>query len=180
MAEFRVELVSAELREDPERNTGLYEKLIDIWTDVSNAGGAVGFVPPVDEKDVVPVALEAFHKTVTPWSHLFVAYEKDEPIGLAFLEHRPGPLFRHWATVKRLQIHPDRQAKGYGTRFLQEIERIAREELGLEQVHLTARGGTGTETFYERQGYVIVAQIPGVIRVAADDDRDEIYLIKTL
>src|SRR3954454_3815583 len=30
-------------------------ELLTCWTDVSNAGGAVGFVPPVTEGDVAPV-----------------------------------------------------------------------------------------------------------------------------
>ncbi len=180
MPEFRVELVPSDLRKDLEKAGAFHEVLVNIWTDVSNAGGAVGFVPPVTSTDVLPVALEAFTKAMGEWSHLLIAYLDDEPIGLTFLEQRPGPLFRHWATIKRLQIHPSHQGKGYGTCFLEEIERIGKNDLGFEQVHLTARGGTGTETFYERQGYVIVARIPGVIRVAEDDDREEIYLIKTL
>lgn len=180
MPEPRVELVSSDLREDPEKAGAFYEELINIWTDVSNAGGAVGFVPPVTHVDVLPVALEAFTKAMGEWSHLLVAYENVTPIGFCFLESRPGALFRHWATIKRLQIHPSRQRKGYGARFLEEVERIAKDDLGLEQIHLTARGGTGTEAFYEKHGYAIVARIPGVIRVAPGDDRDEIYLIKTL
>jgi len=33
----------------------LREELLACWTDVSNAGGAVGFVPPVTRDDVAPV-----------------------------------------------------------------------------------------------------------------------------
>ncbi|MGX6449930.1 hypothetical protein ACVU7I_17985, partial [Patulibacter sp. S7RM1-6] len=33
----------------------LRARLLRIWTDVSNAGGWVGFVPPVAEADVAPV-----------------------------------------------------------------------------------------------------------------------------
>ena len=33
----------------------LRRELLACWTDVSNAGGAVGFVPPVTEDDVVPL-----------------------------------------------------------------------------------------------------------------------------
>ncbi|MDQ4065698.1 MAG: GNAT family N-acetyltransferase, partial [Actinomycetota bacterium] len=52
--------------------------------------------------------------------------------------------------------------------------------LGLEQLHLTVRGGTGTEAFYMRHGYEHVATLPAIIRVAPGDDRDELYLIKKL
>jgi GNAT superfamily N-acetyltransferase len=156
----------------------LQEELIALWVDVSNAGGAVGFVPPVTDADVRPIAKEAFGKAASEWSHLLVAFEEDRAVGFCFLEFRPGPLFRHWATIKRLQIHPSLHGRGYGRTFLSHIEEIARRELALEQMHLTVRGGTGTEAFYLGAGYEIVARIPGLIRVAPGDDRDEIYLIK--
>ena len=42
----------------------LRRELLVCWTDVSNDGGAVGFVPPVTEDDVAPVLdklLEGVH-----------------------------------------------------------------------------------------------------------------------
>lgn len=41
---------------DPEPTAGLRAEIITLWTDVSNAGGAVGFVPPVTEERVRPTA----------------------------------------------------------------------------------------------------------------------------
>lgn len=164
---------------DPPLHAALREALVDIWTDVSDAGGAVGFVPPVTRADVVPVAEAAFALVAAGYSHLVVARVDGTPVGFAFLEHRPGPLFRHWATVKRLQVHPTHQGRGLGRALLAECERCARS-LGLEALHLTARGGTGTESFYMGAGYEVVARIPGVIRVAPEDTREEIYLIKRL
>ncbi len=157
----------------------MVEGLILLWTDVSNAGGFVGFVPPVGVEDVRPVALAAFDLVGTGHSHIVVARDEGEVVGLSFMEHRPGPLFRHWVTVKRLQVHPSRQGEGIGTALLKACEEHA-WALGIEQVHLTARGGTGTEAFYQLKGYELVARIPGVIRVAPGDDREEIYLIKAL
>jgi GNAT superfamily N-acetyltransferase len=172
MPELRVEL-------DPSIDP-LSDELIALWVDVSNAGGAVGFVPPVSEADVRPIADEAFAKAAGDWSHLLVAFERERVVGFCFLEYRPGPLFRHWATIKRLQIHPSLHRHGYGRAFLRSVEEIASQRLGLEQIHLTVRGGTGTEAFYIGAGYAEVARIPGLIRVAPGDDRDEIYLIKRL
>lgn len=163
---------------DPPLDGRLLDALTDIWVDVSNAGGSVGFVPEVTRADVEPVADAAFALVRSGLSHLVVAY-RPEPIGFGFIEHRPGPLFRHWATVKRLQVHPTLQGQGIGTEMLFACHRFA-PQLGIEALHLTARGGTGTEAFYERHGYEIVARIPGVIRVAPDDTREEIYLIKNL
>lgn len=173
---------SPELRFElnPELDPSLGDRLRTIWTDVSNAGGAVGFVPPVTEADVAPMADIAFRRVAEGEDHLVVAYQGDHATGFLFLVQRPGPLFKHWATVKRLQVHPDAQRSGIGAALLRAAEELGRRELALEQIHLTVRGGTGTEAFYQRQGYELVATIPGLIRVAPGDDRDELYLIKHL
>ncbi|MBW3577343.1 MAG: GNAT family N-acetyltransferase [Actinobacteria bacterium] len=164
---------------DPLLDRGLRDALIALWVDVTNAGGAVGFVPPVSAADVRPVAEEAFDRVAAGHDHLVVACDGDRAVGLAFLEQRGGPLFRHWATVKRLQIHPSWQGQGAGTALLEVVHRAGRE-LGLEQLRLDVRGGTGTEVFYQRHGYEIVARIRRTIRVAPGDDRDQIWLLSDL
>lgn len=165
---------------DPELDDALRTRLIEIWTDVSNAGGAVGFVPPVTFDDVARVAATTFARATDGDDHLVVAYEDGRPIGFLFLTRRPGPLFTHWVTIKRLQVHPQLQGRGYGSKILELVHDLARTELRLEQIHLTVRGGTGTERFYENHGYQIAARIPDVIRVAPNDDREEIYMVKRL
>lgn len=163
---------------DPTLDPSTRSSLVDIWVDVSNAGGAVGFVPTVSKDDVTPLAELTFERIERGIDHIVVGYD-DEPFGFAFLEHRPGPLFRHWATVKRLMVHPSLQRTGRGHALLNAVAEKA-IELGLEHLHLTVRGGTGTESFYERHGFKEHARIPGVIRVAAGDDREEIYMVKPL
>lgn len=164
---------------DPPLDDRMRRALVRLWTDVANAGGAVGFVPPVTTAEVEEVAGDALAAPAAGRGHIMVAAVGGTPVGLAFLEHRPGPLFRHWATVKRLQIHPTFQGRGLGARLLGAVHDAARA-LGLEALHLTVRGGTGTEDFYQRRGYDLVATIPGVIRVAPGDDRAELYLVKKL
>jgi GNAT superfamily N-acetyltransferase len=171
-SELRIEL-------DPELDGELSESLLELWTEVSNAGGAVGFVPPVTKEDVRKTADIAWRRTRDGEDHLIVAFRDDRPVGFLFLEQRPGKLFRHWATIKRLQVRPNLQGSGLGGALLDETHRIAKD-LGLEALHLTVRGKTGTEVFYERHGYETVARIPGVIRVSDDDTRDELYMIKRL
>jgi GNAT superfamily N-acetyltransferase len=170
--ELRIEL-------DPELDDALSEALLELWTDVSNAGGAVGFVPPVTKEDVRQTADIAFRRIRDGEDHLIVAFGEDGPLGFLFLEQRPGELFEHWATIKRLQVHPSLQGSGLGGALLEETHRLA-PSLGLEALHLTVRGRTGTEGFYERYGYETIARIPDVIRVAPDDTRDELYMIKRL
>jgi ribosomal protein S18 acetylase RimI-like enzyme len=82
-------------------------------------------------------------------------------------------------TIKRLQVQPELQGQGIGSALLRAMDSFA-ASLGLEQLHLTVRGGTGRESWYEREGYKVVATIPGAIRVQPGDDRDEIYMVKEL
>jgi GNAT superfamily N-acetyltransferase len=175
-------LSGIELRLDPELDAATTRQLVALWVDVSNAGGAVGFPPPPPEvtyEDVAPVAESTLRPVREGLDHLVVAYEDGIVVGFAFLEHRPGPLFRHWATVKRLQVHPRSQGRGIGSELLRACHGFARS-LGLEALHLTVRGGTGREAFYARHGYEEMARIPDAIRLSPDDTREEIYMVARL
>ena len=98
-----------------------------------------------------------------------------EVAGFAVLSLPVSPLRRHWATVLRVQVRPEHQGRGLGRVLMAGIHDIARAR-GLEFLHLTARGGTGLEAFYAELGYREFGRMPGAIRVAPGDDRDEIHL----
>lgn len=165
---------------DPELTPELTRQLDEIWLAVGNAGGSVGTPCPVTIQDVRGLSEKAFRSVSEGDDHLVVAYLDGDPVGFGFLTHSPGALFIHWATVKRLQVHPDLQGRGIGSALMQAITTSARDELGLEQLQLTVRDKTGTESFYERFGYQVVGRIPGAIRVAPGDDRDMIYMATRL
>ncbi|MGY1737196.1 N-acetyltransferase family protein [Geodermatophilus sp. SYSU D00684] len=156
---------------DPE----LREALLACWTDVSNAGGAVGFVPPVTRDDVGPV-LDALLERVAQGRERVVVLRADgELAGWAVLSLSVSPLRRHWATVLRVQVHPARQGQGLGRALMTGVHDAARD-LGLEMLHLTVRGGYGIEGFYQGLGYREFGRMPGAIRLAPGDDREEIHL----
>jgi GNAT superfamily N-acetyltransferase len=154
----------------------LRRQLLSCWTDVTNAGGAVGFVPPVTEDDIAPTLDELIRRVREDRAVLALLTVDGEPAGFAVLARAASPLRRHWATVLRVQVHPDRQGAGLGRVLMGGVHAIARDE-GLEFLHLGARDGTGADGFYRRLGYVEVGRMPGAIRVAPGDDRDEILLV---
>lgn len=164
---------------DPPLDDELVSHMAGIWLDVTRAGGAVGGAPDAGPADLEPVIEDALGRVRAGKDHVVTASLDGEVVGFAFLSFRPGPLFRHWATVKRLQVRADLQGRGFGGALLDELARVGKE-LGLEQLHLTVRGGTGTESFYERHGYRIMARVPDVIRLAPDDTREEIYMVARL
>ena len=153
----------------------LRAQLLACWTDVTNAGGSVGFVPPVTEADLAPY-LDAVVERVHQRRELITLLRVDgEVAGFAVLSLPVSPLRRHWATVLRVQVRPELQGKGLGRVLMAGVHDIARER-GLEFLHLTARGGTGLEAFYQELGYREFGRMPGAIRVAPGDDRDELHL----
>jgi GNAT superfamily N-acetyltransferase len=153
----------------------LERDLLRCWTDVSNAGGAVGFVPPVKEDDVAPVLTRLLEGVHSGRDVLAVLTVDGETAGFAALVGSLSPLRRHWATVLRVQVHPSRQGQGLGRALMTGVHDIARQR-GWEFLSLAARGGTGVDAFYRGLGYREVGRLPGAIRVAAGDDRDEILM----
>ncbi|MFI2072424.1 MULTISPECIES: GNAT family N-acetyltransferase [Streptomyces] len=85
----------------------------------------------------------------------------------------------HWGTIHHLQTHPGFRGRGVGSALVRELRRIARDELGLEQLHLAARGGQGLEDFYGRLGWREIGRWPEALRLAPDDTRDEVLMILT-
>ena len=157
----------------------LRAELLACWTDVSNAGGAVGFVPPVKQDDVAPVLERLLEGITSGRDVLAVLSVEGETAGFAVLVGSSSPLRRHWGTVLRVQVHPARQGGGLGRTLMTGVHDIARDR-GWEFVHLTARGGTGVEEFYRGLGYAEVGRLTGAIRVGPGDDRDEIILSRRL
>jgi GNAT superfamily N-acetyltransferase len=150
-------------------------ELLACWTDVSNAGGAVGFVPPVTADDVDPVLTRLLEGVHSGRDVLAVLTVDGVTAGWAALVGSSSPLRSHWATVLRVQVHPSRQGAGLGRALMEGVHDIARER-GWEFLSLTARGGTGVDGFYRGLGYRDVGRLPGAIRLAPGDDRDEILL----
>ncbi|MGV9266294.1 N-acetyltransferase family protein [Kitasatospora sp. NPDC003701] len=163
---------------DPGTGPDLRSDIVRLWTDVTNAGGAVGFVAPVTADEVWKTA-DAQFDGVAPNGpdRLLIAHERESGrlAALLFFDSmRFGPM-DHWRMLKRVMVHPDFQGRGYGAELMAEAERVARA-WGLEGLRLTLRGGLGLETFYGRCGYTEVGRVPAAIRVAPGDDRDDVTM----
>ncbi|GAA1976878.1 GNAT family N-acetyltransferase [Catenulispora subtropica] len=157
----------------------LRARLVDAWVDATNAGGAVGFVAPVRREAVDAKAFQGFNAGL---DLLLVGSEAPDGDPVAFLvvaDHRFA-LKDHVRILKTVVVHPKHQGKGYGVELMREAERVARTLDGVELLHLTCRGGLGLERFYAKCGYTEVGRIPRMLRVAADDYRDEVHMALSL
>lgn len=167
---------TATVHEVSEVDDALRATLLACWTDVSNAGGAVGFVPPVTSDDVAPVLDKLLDHVRAGRDLLCVLSVDGELAGFATLVRSESHLRQHWASVLRVQVHPSRQGDGLGTTLIEGVHAIARRH-GFEFTFLTVRGGTGIEAFYQRLGYREVGRMPRALLLGEGDYRDEISMV---
>ncbi|MFF8406493.1 GNAT family N-acetyltransferase [Streptomyces sp. NPDC014846] len=166
---------------NPALTPALRDGVLDLWTDVSNAGGAVGFVPPVTREQVRPELVRHLAQMTEGRTRLVVGHdEAGEVAATAFLTHNTHRLMTHWLWLYTVMVHPRHQGKGYGRDLLAAAADAARGLDGIEAIRLTCRGGLGLERFYGSCGYKEVGRVPAAIRVAPDDDRDDVTMLLSL
>jgi dUTP pyrophosphatase len=164
---------------NPELIPALRARLIELWTAVANAGGAVGFVAPTTVEEVAPVADGAFDRIHAGTDDLVVAFDGEQPVGMGFLERNGTRLQGHVGVVRRLQRAPSHAGRGVGDAVLAQLERVARER-GVRVLTLSVRGGTGRERYYVERGFRVDARLPDRLRLADGRLIEELRLSKRL
>ncbi|MFM9369221.1 GNAT family N-acetyltransferase [Streptomyces sp. Da 82-17] len=162
---------------EPRVGPELAQGVLRLWADVTNAGGAVGFVPPVTEETVRPEWLKHLQAMADGRTKLLVGYDEDGAVAAtAFLALNTHRLMRHWLWLYTVMVHPAHQGAGYGRDLMAAAADAARSLDGIEGIRLTCRGGEGLERFYESCGYKEVGRVPSAIRVAPGDDREDVTM----
>ncbi|MEU5688192.1 GNAT family N-acetyltransferase [Streptomyces venezuelae] len=173
--------MSLVFRLDPPVDPALRDGVLALWADVTNAGGAVGFVPPTTPEEIRPEFVRHLAAMSEGRTRLLVGYDEEGAVAAtAFLTHNTHRLMRHWIWLYTVMVHPRHQGKGYGRDLMAAVDDAARSLEGTDAIRLTCRGGTGLEHFYASCGYKEVGRVPGAIRVAPGDDRDDIMLLREL
>ncbi|WP_431728858.1 N-acetyltransferase family protein [Verrucosispora sp. TAA-831] len=160
---------------DPELTPDLRTRIVALWVDVTNAGGAVGFVAPVTGDEVRTIADPTLAGIADGPDRLLLGYDGDRLVAMAILTDPRFHLKRHLRVLTRVMVHPDTQGHGVGDALMREAERVARD-LGLAALHVTVRDGLRLDRFYRRLGYREVGRWPAALRVGPGDDRDEILM----
>jgi GNAT superfamily N-acetyltransferase len=156
----------------------LARELIECWIVVSNGGGAVGFpFPPVSRRDVEPVAEKLIASLDPQRSRLLVAMADGVLAGWLSIRRESAPVVAHWGTINSVQTHPRFRGRGFGKGLMDRARLVARDDMGLEQLHLAARAGMGLEEFYGRLGWREIGRWPGALRFGPGDDRDEVLML---
>lgn len=166
---------------DPPAGPSLASGVLSLWADVSNAGGAVGFVPPVGVEDIRPQWVAHLAAMAEGRTRLLVGRDEDDRIAATvFLQRNTHRLMTHWIWAYTVMVHPRHQGRGYGRELMAAAAEHARTFDGVEAIRLTCRGGTGADRFYASCGYKEVGRVPGAIRVAEGDDRDDVIMLLPL
>ncbi|MGC5343524.1 N-acetyltransferase family protein [Streptomyces sp. DT24] len=166
---------------DPTFDRTLRDGIVALWTDVSNAGGAVGFVPPVTVDEVRPELVKHLAAIAEGRTRLLVGRDEAGSVAAtAFLTLNSHRLMTHWLWLYTVMVHPGHQGKGAGRALMAAAADAARSLDGIEAVRLACRGGTGADRFYAACGYKEVGRVPGAIRVAEGDDRDDVIMLLEL
>ncbi|MEV1064348.1 GNAT family N-acetyltransferase [Streptomyces sp. NPDC050263] len=166
---------------DPVLTPDLRDGILDLWTDASNAGGAIGFVAPVERETVRPELVKHLAAMAEGRHRLLLGRDAaGEVVAAAFFAFNTHRLQTHWVWLYTVMVHPRRQGQGYGRDLLAAAADAARGFDGIDAIRLSCRGGLGLESFYGSCGYQEVGRIPGAIRVAPDDHRDDVVMLLPL
>lgn len=155
----------------PTLDDALRDELVRHWMAVNDADGAVGFRPGASYGEVA--AALAKHERALNQGHAWLYTLRDDTgalVAFAFWttdEH--GEMSRHIATIKRLQVHPDHQGKGYGALMMDALHSpdVLNRLQGVDFLHLQYRAGRGLGNWYPRYGYTEIACYD-LFRKAAD------------
>lgn len=162
---------------DPPLDRPLRDGICALWADVSNAGGAVGFVPPVTPEEVRPDLVRHLVAMEDGRTRLLVGRDPSGQVAAtAFIAFNLHRLKQHWVSVYSVMVHPALQGRGQGRELMAAVEKEVRAFGGLRGIWLSCRGGLGLERFYGSCGYREVGRVPGAIKVSDEDYRDDVSL----
>ncbi|HEU5143777.1 MAG TPA: GNAT family N-acetyltransferase [Dermatophilaceae bacterium] len=156
------------------------EDLLDLWTRVNDAGGAVGFLPGTSREIVRPV-LDGHLGMVRAGDALLVTLRDPDSClrGFGFWHHTASLPFAHVAVLKRLMVDPDERGRNLGRLLLAGMVGVVRRDLPLVEVlRLDYRSGLGLGAFYAARGWTEVGRIPRGLWLGGEDYRDDVAMVR--
>ncbi|HEY1396259.1 GNAT family N-acetyltransferase [Roseateles sp.] len=130
----------------------------ELFFDVVDGGGSLGFLEDVDEGQMREY-WEGVFEQLGPRHRLWVAREGDRMLGTVQLSLCGKPNQRHRGDVMKLMVHRDARRRGVAVQLMAVLERTAREA-GLTLLTLDTEAQSAAETFYQSQGFQRSGEIP--------------------
>ncbi|KUL34713.1 acetyltransferase [Streptomyces sp. NRRL F-4489] len=169
--------MSVRFEPDPAITPAVRDGICALWAEVTNAGGAVGYVPPVTPEDIRPELLRRLAALAEGRDRLIAGRDAEgRVVATAFLTRNEHPLYPHWLWVYTVMVHPSLHGRGVGRALMAAVAGTARAMDGIIGLRLTCRGGTGLSRFYESCGYREIGRAPRAIRLGPGDYRDDVTM----
>lgn len=156
------------------------DELLDVWTRVNDAGGAVGFLPGAPRAEVFATLRAHLDEVGAGQARLVTLREADGALrGLGFWQHTDRLPFARVAGLKRLMVDPQAHGRNLGRLLLSGMVGVVRRELPLvELLRLDYRSGLGLGDFYASCGWTEVGRVPHGLWLGGDDYRDEVQMVR--
>ncbi|MBB3291375.1 acetyltransferase [Mitsuaria sp. BK045] len=130
----------------------------ELFFDVIDGGGSLGFLEDIDEAQMREY-WEGVFDQLGPRHRLWVCRDRDRALGTVQLSLCGKPNGRHRAEVQKLMVHRDARRRGVAAQLMAALERVARDE-GLRLLVLDTEVDSPAETFYRAQGFQRAGEIP--------------------
>jgi len=156
--------------------------LVTLWQQVAEAGGPVGFAPPVVRSEIAARAALLVDGVKTGRLIAVAANRARRLIGVGFLRLGAGQQ-QHTGRVELLLVQPEHTRTGLGSRLLTELLTTA-EAQKIQLLEVQIEDGAGLEEFFGRFGFTEWGRRPGWIDRGAGVEgptrRDEVLMGVTL
>ena len=130
----------------------------ELFFDVIDGGGSLGFLEDIDEAQMREY-WEGMFDQLGPRHRLWIAREGDRALGTVQLSICGKPNGRHRAEVQKLMVHRDARRRGLAAQLMAALETSARGQ-GLSLLVLDTEAQSAAETFYQSQGFQRTGEIP--------------------
>lgn len=108
----------------------------------------------------------------------FVAENEGQPVGFANLYIQPFGKLRHQSLFSIL-VREDCRGKGVGTALLSHLMKEAKEEHGIEILHLEVYDGNPAQKLYAKLGFEVYGRHERFIKIG-NEYIDKIFMQRTL
>jgi acetyltransferase len=166
-------------RLDASQALSIVPHLATLLQDVVNAGGTVGFMPPVWRDEATAYWLDVVQALEGSLRVLLVARDGTDIVGTTQLDLCGRSNGLHRAEVMKVMVHPSRQSQGIGMQLMRAIELEAEYE-GRTTLVLDTREGEPSERLYSKVGYIKAGVIPNYARSADGSLHTTVYMYKLL
>lgn len=137
-------------------------QLCALLTNIVNDGASIGFLTPLDEKEVVAYWAKIAPEVDAGERITLVAREGDQIVGVGQLALETRANGNHRAEVQKVMVHTEWRRRGIALRLMNELEEAARK-LNRTLLILDTRLGDAAEQLYQKLGYVRAAEIPNYV-----------------